>query len=60
MGTHDQQQEEWQPLIDNKMKEFGLNIVPNSHSHTANGRTVTAEVLMIIIKISIRMQFREF
>ena len=32
------------------MKDFGLKIVPNTHSHTANGRTVSAEVLMIIIE----------
>ena len=32
------------------MKEFGLNIVLNNQSHTANGRTVLAEVLMLIIK----------
>ena len=49
-GLNDKQREEWQPLIDNNMKDFGLNISPNTHSHTANGRTVTAEVLMIIIK----------
>ena len=49
-GLNNQQQEKQQLLIDNDMKEFVLNIVPNTHSHTANWRTVTAEVLMIIIK----------
>ena len=32
------------------MKEFGLHIAQNIHSHTANGERFIAEVLMIIIK----------
>lgn len=49
-GLTDEQRAEWQPVIDNDMKEFGLHIVQNTQTHTANGETVKAEVLMIVIK----------
>ena len=49
-GLTEKQKEEWQPIIDNDMIEFGLHIGQNNHYHTANGKIVTAEVLMIIIK----------
>ena len=49
-GLTDAQRAEWQPIIDNDMKEFGLHIVQSTQTHTAKGETVKAEVLMIVIK----------